>query len=477
MTDKLIEWRDKHLNSISPSFCAAKWYNASIHLGSGETMSCHLPLPHPIDLEKIKTNPSAIHNTDHKKKMRKMMLAGIKPAECSYCWKVEGIGRDNASDRIYKSEIYKPEDIRILKDLPWNADVNLKTLEISFDRQCNFACSYCNAGYSSTWAQDLEKNGAYQNFVAPGGGGGAYQHDGSWAEIYGRQFDKNPYVDAFFAWWPELSKSLDEIRITGGEATVSKNFWRFVDILHSSDCSNIRFAVNSNLGMGDKALAKLIDITKTLNVKEFDLYTSNESFGAHAEYIRDGLKYPIWRNNLETFIQNANFRAVTIMMTINSLCLFSITEFLDDITELKAKYGHHRPNISLNMLRWPSFMSPLALPDEIKKELHAKLQKWFDKNKDSDLYVHGEKNQIQRLLDYIEVLDKGHVFTPDDKTLLHKDFKSFYTQYDERRNKNLIKTFPELEKWYDSIELNTEYEIRPMSKEGIRNYETDEYIP
>ena len=152
---------------------------------------------------------------------------------------------------------------------------------------------------SSTWAQDLEKNGAYQNFVAPGGGGGAYQHDGSWAEIYGRQFDKNPYVDAFFAWWPELSKSLDEIRITGGEATVSKNFWRFVDILHSSDCSNIRFAVNSNLGMGDKALAKLIDITKTLNVKEFDLYTSNESFGAHAEYIRDGLKYPIWRNNLE----------------------------------------------------------------------------------------------------------------------------------------------------------------------------------
>ena len=131
MTDKLIEWRDKHLNSISPSFCAAKWYNASIHLGSGETMSCHLPLPHPIDLEKIKTNPSAIHNTDHKKKMRKMMLTGIKPAECSYCWKVEGIGRDNASDRIYKSEIYKPEDIRILKDLPWNADVNLKTLEIS----------------------------------------------------------------------------------------------------------------------------------------------------------------------------------------------------------------------------------------------------------------------------------------------------------------------------------------------------------
>ena len=50
----LAEWRDKNLNTISDSFCAAKWYNASLHLGHGYTNSCHLPLPHPIDLEEIK---------------------------------------------------------------------------------------------------------------------------------------------------------------------------------------------------------------------------------------------------------------------------------------------------------------------------------------------------------------------------------------------------------------------------------------
>ncbi len=477
MSDKLIQWRDKHLNSISPSFCAAKWYNASIHLGSGETMSCHLPLPHPIDPEKIKTNPSALHNTDHKKNMRKMMLEGVKPAECSYCWKVEGIGRNNASDRIYKSEIYKPEDIIALKNLPPEADVNLKTLEISFDRQCNFACSYCNAGYSTTWAQDLEKNGAYQNFVAPGGGGGAYQSDGSWADVNGKHFADNPYVEAFFRWWPELSQTLDELRITGGEATVSQNFWRFTELMKDFDARNMRFAVNSNLGCSEKALDRLIELTHTLPIKEFDLYTSNESFGAHAEYIRDGLKYDTWRSNLETFIQKANFRAVTIMMTINSLCLFSITEFLDDITELKSIYGHHRPNISLNMLRWPSFMSPLTLPEDIKKELHSKIKNWYDKNKDSPLYTEGEMNQIQRLLDYIEVLDKGHVFAPDDKTLLFKDFKSFYTQYDQRRGKNFVETFPELANWYNSIEIATEYEVKPLTIQGIKNYETGVYVP
>jgi len=476
MSEHLIHWRNVHLNSISPSFCAAKWYNASIHLGSGQTTSCHLPLPHPIDLEQIKTNPSAIHNTDHKKQMRKMMLEGAKPAECSYCWKIEGIGRDNPSDRIYKSEIYKNEDIQQLRDLPWDADSILKTLEISFDRQCNFACSYCNAGYSSTWSEDLKKNGAYQNFSAHGGGG-AYQSDGSWSETNGRHLENNPYIDAFFQWWPELSQTLQEIRITGGEATVSQNFWRFVDILHTTDASNLRFAVNSNLGMSDKALEKLIGITKTLPIKEFDLYTSNESFGAHAEYIRDGLVYKQWRDNLSTFIENANFRAVTIMMTINNLCLFSITEFLDDIIELKSKYGHHRPNLSLNMLRWPSFMSPLALPDEVKRELHAKLKVWYDKNKNSKLFVDGEMAQIKRLLDYIEVLDKGHVFMPDDKKSLLVDFKSFFTQYDQRRNKNILETFPEIASWYNSIELPKVFPIMELNKHGISNYETGVYEP
>jgi len=54
MSNELREWRNKNLNCVSKSFCAAKWYNASLHLGHGYTNSCHLPLPHPIDLEEIK---------------------------------------------------------------------------------------------------------------------------------------------------------------------------------------------------------------------------------------------------------------------------------------------------------------------------------------------------------------------------------------------------------------------------------------
>ena len=254
-TENLRKWRDKHLNSVSPSFCAAKWYNVSLHLGHGYTNSCHLPLPHPIDLEKVKANPSELHNTDFKKRQRKMMLEGKRPAECSYCWRVEDIGRDNIGDRVYKSRIYKEKDIAELKYLPWDAAVIPKTIEASFDRTCNFGCSYCNAGYSTTWGKDINKFGPYQKFKSVSAG--AYQNNGEWADTYGKYMEKNPYVQAFLKWWPDLIEGgLEEIRITGGEPCASPNFWNFLDVMKKHPSEHLRLAVNSNLGGNFKRIQK-----------------------------------------------------------------------------------------------------------------------------------------------------------------------------------------------------------------------------
>jgi organic radical activating enzyme len=474
MSEELANWRDEHLNKISCSFCAAKWYNVSLHLGHGFTNSCHLPLPHPIDAEAIKTNPSALHNTDFKKRIRKMMLDGVKPAECSYCWKVEDIGRNNIADRVYKSIIYDEQDIAKLKELRWDEDITPKTIEVSFDRTCNFACSYCNSGYSTTWGKDIRDNGPYQKFKTTSAG--AYYADGSWSEIFGKYNEDNPYVKAFLEWWPELSEKLMEIRVTGGEPSQSRNFWQFIDLMKQYPSPNLRLAINSNLGLNQKTLERLINVTHEVQVKEFDLYTSCEAYGAHAEYIRDGLNYKLWRSNLVKFIESANFRQVVIMMTINSLCLFSITEFLDDMLELKKKYGTHRPIVDLNILRWPAFMSPLVLPDDVKYGLHGKLSLWFMKHKNSEYFTIGEKAQIQRLIDYIEVVNRGHNTTEMDNSLQYHDFKSFYMQYDIRRNKNFVETFPELSEWYNSLEIDNTIPDVKMTDGRITHFEPGEYV-
>ena len=131
------------INEISPSFCAAKWYNATIWLGNGRTASCHLPPAHSISVSEIMKNPSALHNTSFKKDRRLEMLTGKRSDECAYCWTVEDNAEPNIySDRVYKTRIYQETEILQLSKLDPQADVDPKTLEISFDNLCNLSCTY-----------------------------------------------------------------------------------------------------------------------------------------------------------------------------------------------------------------------------------------------------------------------------------------------------------------------------------------------
>ena len=61
-----------------------------------------------------------------------------------------------------------------------------------------------------------------------------------------------------------------------------------------------------------------------------------------------------------------------------------------------------------------------------------------------------ELNQLQRLIDYLDV-----VKTPHDESFeldkLRNDFKRFYEQYDARRGKDFRKTFFNLADWYEGL--------------------------
>ena len=161
-----LDYKRRVIDIKSESFCGAKWYNATIWLGSGQTTSCHHPLPHAIDLEAIKTNPSALHNTVEKKEQRRQMQAGERPKGCEYCWKIEDMGTDKISDRVDKTRIYTDEALDQAYNTPHQEDVNLKTLEIAFDRTCQLACSYCNPAFSSTWVKDIKRNGSYTKLAS-----------------------------------------------------------------------------------------------------------------------------------------------------------------------------------------------------------------------------------------------------------------------------------------------------------------------
>ena len=444
------EYRDRVINNISRSFCGAKWYNATIWLGNGTTASCHHPPAHKIPVEEVEQNYKAIHNTQYKKLIRKEMLEGIRPKECDYCWKIENLGKDKVSDRVYKSVIYTDQELLDAKEkFNWKEDVDLKTLEIAFDPNCNFACSYCNASFSTTWQHDIRKNGAYENLVSDGAG--AFKHAGGHAMPYGNKNIGNPYIEAFWKWWEgELQFSLRELRVTGGEPTMSQDFWKLMKWWEDHKDCEVEFAVNSNLGQKDELFEELLKSSH--NIKSFHVYTSCEAVGSHAEYIRDGLKWEKWLNNVERLLKEGNVKTINCMMTINSLCLFSITDFMDEMLKLKKKYNTSSPNCSFNILRFPSFQSIVTLPKHIRLERAGHIEKWVNDNYDggSNHFLDWERDGMLRMVAYIREVEAGHNHTSSIESR-ERDFKSFYSQYDIRRNKNFLETFPMLKEWWDSI--------------------------
>ena len=443
MTD--LEFRKEVLDKLSDSFCAAKWYNATIWLGSGQTTSCHHPPAHLVDKDKVTTNPRLLHNTDQKKEDRRQMLAGERPPGCEYCWKIEDMDTNAVSDRVYKSKIYPIEALHEAYRTPATDDVNLRTLEIAFDRTCQFACSYCNPAFSSTWVKDIKRNGPYVNLVSDGRNHFTHAHESS--QLY-RHGETNPYVEAFFAWWEsDLHRTLQELRITGGEPLMSADTWKLIDWFKTNKGkSSTRLAINSNLGTDvdiDRLLASTQDI-------EIDLYTSNEAVGAPAEYIRDGLVWTDWARNVERLLSSNQFRGIHVMATINALCLGTLDQLLECIMNWKLKYGKHAISFTLNILRFPSFQSPLILPDAQRTVYKQRLVTWLAHWVDSDVIHEHEVNHTQRLIDYLDVVKTPHSEAFDRPKLLN-DFRQFHTQYDQRRGKNFCETFPELKEWYNSL--------------------------
>jgi organic radical activating enzyme len=435
-----LEYKRRVIDIKSASFCGAKWYNATIWLGSGQTTSCHHPLPHAIDLYDISQTPAALHNTQKKKMEREQMQKGERPAGCDYCWKIEDMKTDAVSDRVYKTVIHSEEDLNAAFASPSSTDFNLRTLEIAFDRTCQFACSYCNPAFSSTWVNDIRKNGPYINLVSDGRNHFTHSHDSSQLYKFG---ETNPYVEAFFKWWEtDLHRTLTELRITGGEPLMSGHTWQLINwFKQNQGRSNTRLAINTNLGR-EVDVDRLLASTQGI---ELDIYTSNETITGQAEYIRDGLDWSAWVENMEK-IAKSGIRGLHVMCTINALCLPGLPAFINTMMMFKRSYSRNFPSMSFNILRFPSFQSPYVLPLALRQTYADAIEQILVQYQDDILMHEHEVNQLTRLVNYLR-----EPVTGPDLPRMQNDFKQFYAQYDQRRGKNFVETFPELKEFYEQI--------------------------
>lgn len=432
----------------SGSMCTAKWLQATIYLMNGNNHSCHHPRVHKIPIDDLLDNPSAIHNTKFKKEQRQKMLDQQRPPECQYCWNVENIEKGYTSDRVYKSTNtdWSTPYIDRIKEAGGTGDVNPSYLEVAFDSTCNFKCMYCTPDISSKWMEEVEALGPY-----PG------DHNRmDWIKEAGKypipNNKFNPYVAAFWKWWPDLVKDLQTFRITGGEPLLSKNTWKTFDYLIENPQKHLDLSINSNFCVPEQLFDKFMTMLPQIceSVDEFSVYTSAEATGAQSNYIRTGMDYDLWLNNVNRFLESTpdNVR-LGVMVTFNALSMTTFKDFLNDIYNLRVKYnqhdGHNRVTLMINYLRWPEFQNARLLPNDFKQKYINEIKEFvLDHSKGRGEGIAGrfyleEIDQVNRLEDYL-MLEAD-----DEKELnkLRRQFTDFYREFDKRRECNFAETFPE----------------------------------
>ena len=443
------------VNKISPTFCLAKWHHVTLYLQTGETHSCYHPPPHPINIDEIKHNPSALHNTRIKKQERKEMLAGVQTAGCQYCWNIENMGSDYISDRHIKTaSIYNEERFKQATKGPWDQNVNPEYVEVNFGNECNFKCGYCHPKYSSRYYNEIKQYG-------PATDVNNHRCDIDYFKIYERE-DDNPYVDAWWEWWPELSKTLSILRITGGEPLMHTSTWKLLDNLDQNPMPNLELNINSNMGVKHAFVDKMIDSVNNLvdnkKIKVFKLFTSIDTWGPRAEYIRTGLDLVIWERNLAAYLKNTG-QPISFMITFNILAVTTFKSLLKKILEWRTTFNQYNKTDQPQIVRFdtPYLKEPLQydmniLPkEEFMPYMYDSLEFIEENIDDNDptKFTTVEYEKFRRVVDYMATTH----YSQDKLDEGRKDFYNWFNTLDQRRETKFLENFPEYAAFYNECEI------------------------
>lgn len=433
------------LDNVGKGFCLAKWNMVTLHLHTGDNHSCYHPSMHRISVEEVNENPAALHNSKYKKQQRKMMLEGERPPECSYCWALEDLNQ--ISDRHLRS--WEFEDSKPCLDeianMPWDADVYPRYMELSFGHECQLKCIYCAPTISSAWEGEIKKHGEYPLKFMPNRR--QYMINPKGRPVYAE--DDNPYIDAFWKWFPECYKNLDTLRVTGGEPLLSTNFIKMLDYIDANPKKDLQFAINSNMSVPQRNLDKFISRAKTLKeenkLKEIMLYTSIDTWGEQAEFIRNGLNLQRWEENIHRYMTEVPDGKLGFMITVNLLSVYNFKELIDKILELKEKYNTKhciRVDIDTPYLIEPPHLSLQIATDEQLDRLQAAVDymKTHVSNSNLKKFNDTELSKFQRVVTWA----RDNRYNNEMLSVIRNDLFLFLEEQDKRRGTNFKNTFPEL---------------------------------
>lgn len=339
-------------------YCSQKFTWLSVDLEKQITQSCCQAQISKIDLTWLKQHPGKLFNTPLLLKERQEMLDNQPVASCeNACWIPE---KNNRISRRIIDQSYKQTHL--------NLESTPETLAITLGSNCNLTCSYCCKFHSSTWLQDIIKNGPYleqDRFSVT-------NQDRILLKISQREMADS---DNFNILLDELTQftNVPIVRIGGGEPFLYNNLPTL--LAGMTECKDI--TINTGLGVDHNRFCRQLD--KIQHLKNLELIVSAENINKFYEFNRYG-------NSYENFIRNVNaIKSRNIKLSFNSvlsnLTIFGLPEFVEEFNSSPIHYSpcydpdFLAPNVldstSIDQLAKKIDQSQILIKDEIIQSLYS----------------------------------------------------------------------------------------------------------
>jgi len=326
------------------------------------------------------------------KQIRREMLDNKFPSNCSDCYHKEKhhqkLNFENISNRLYHVKILKDSPFKLYKD---ENQFELQQIDLRWRNTCNFACVYCDAEFSSVWAQ----------------------FDG----VIDRMTNKA--MNETFEFIKKNIKNLKTIYMAGGEPFLIKENLKIIDLIQVEN-PDLLLRVNTNLST---LTPKIYNQLKQL--KNVHWIVSAESTNERFNYIRWPGNYKVLVNNLQKI--QALPHKVSINMSWNVFCAYNILEFIDDML-LK---GIHPNQFIMNHVTDPIEQSVWNVTKSLKNKIVKEVkQRLLTTDKKFFLYKVYEEMLV--------ILNKPLIDT--NKSTLY----NMLMEFDKKRNLDSRNTFPEI---------------------------------
>lgn len=214
-----------------------------------------------------------------------------------------------------------------------NKEFKIQHLDIRNNNLCNLECTICNSYYSSKWAERLGK----EKFIS----------------------------------YTSLDLDLSDLKFiyfAGGEPLLNQYHYELINKLN--DKSKIKLQYSSNLTTINK---NLIETWKKF--EHVYINASLDGIGKFGEYLRPGLKWDKWVENILYIKNNLSNCSLFINPTISLLNIWHLEE-------LETWANNQGFKIRYNILKNPDYLCISALPTELKQKIsHIPI----DHNKNEDV--------------------------------------------------------------------------------------------